>query len=178
MVAMATFDDLRTAAPTIADRFADKLAATGLGFVATTRRDGWPRVSPMEVSIIGGRLYVGSMPGAVKAKDLQRDPRCCLITALADRDDRSGEVKLFCRAREVDGGEEWDRVRATWREAMDLDIGEPGVSHVFELDIDAAAFQRVEDDEWRTTSWRAGGRLRERTRRGPLGEEPVELPVA
>lgn len=174
---MATFDELKTAAPTIAGHLAAKLTATGIGFVGTTRRDGWPRVSPMEVSIIGGRLYVGSMPGAVKARDLQRDPRCCLITTLADKDDLSGEVKLFCRVREIAGGDEWERVRQVWREAMDLDIGDPGGSHLFELDIDAAAFQRVEDDEWRTTSWRVGGRLRERTRRGPLGEEPVELPV-
>src|SRR5690606_41952748 len=108
---MATFDDLRTAAPTIADRFADKLAATGLGFVATTRRDGWPRVSPMEVSIMGGRLYVGRMPGAVKAKHLQRDPRCWLITTTTDRDDRSGRVKILCRARKGDGGEVTTRDR-------------------------------------------------------------------
>ena len=173
---MATFDDLRTAAPTIADELVGKLTSTGLGLIATTRSDGWPRVSPMEVSIIDGRLYVGSMPNAVKAKDLQRDPRCCLITPLADKDDSSGEVKAFCRAREITDPDEWERVRATWKEAMDLDIGDPGGSHVFELDIVAAAFQRVEGDEWRTTSWRVGDRVRERPRRGPLGESE-ELPA-
>lgn len=171
---MSTFKQLQDHAPAIADHLAGKLTATGLGLLATTRRDGWPRVSPMEVSIIDGRLYVGSMPQAVKAKDLQRDPRCCLITPLADKDDLSGEVKAFCRAREIEDAEEWERVRAIWKEAMDLDIGDPGGSHVFELDITAAAFQRVEGDEWRTTSWRAGDRVRERTRRGPLGES-IEL---
>ncbi|MFP5254996.1 MAG: pyridoxamine 5'-phosphate oxidase family protein [Acidimicrobiia bacterium] len=174
---MSTYRDLQRDAPVIADRLGAKLASTGLGFLATTRRDGWPRVSPMEVSIIDGRLYVGSMPNAVKARDLQRDPRCCLITPLADKDDLSGEVKAFCRAREITDAEEWERVRATWKEAMDLDIGDPGGSHVFELELVAAAFQRVEGDEWRTTSWRVGDRVRERTRRGPLGESE-ELPVA
>lgn len=117
------------------------------------------------------------MPGAVKARDLQRDPRCCLITTLADKDDLSGEVKAFCRAQEIRAGEEWDRARETWKETIGLDIGEPGGSHVFRLDIEAAAFQRVEGDEWRTSSWKAGAGRRERTRRGALGEEPVELPV-
>jgi nitroimidazol reductase NimA-like FMN-containing flavoprotein (pyridoxamine 5'-phosphate oxidase superfamily) len=173
---MSTYHDLQREAPTIADHLGARLTSTGLGFVATCRSDGWPRVSPMEVSIIDGRLYVGSMPNAVKAKDLQRDPRCCLITTLADKDDLGGEVKAFCRARELADPVEWERVRATWKEAMDLDIGDPGGSHVFELDIVAAAFQRVEGDEWRTTSWREGEPVRERTRRGPLGESE-DLPA-
>jgi hypothetical protein len=174
---MATFTDLGHDAPSIAEHLSAKLVATGLGLIATTRSDGWPRVSPMEVSIIDGRLYVGSMPNAVKAQDLQRDARCCLITPLADKDDLSGEVKAFCRAREVTDPDEWERVRAIWKEAMDLDIGDPGGSHVFELDIAAAAFQRVEGDEWRTTSWRTGDRVRERTRRGPLGESTELTPA-
>ncbi|MGV3759605.1 MAG: pyridoxamine 5'-phosphate oxidase family protein [Actinomycetota bacterium] len=173
---MSTYQDLQREAPAIADHLGSRLTSTGLGFLATRRRDGWPRVSPMEVSIIDGRLYVGSMPNAVKAQDLQRDPRCCLITTLADKDDLGGEVKAFCRAREIADPAEWERVRAIWKEAMDLDIGDPGGSHVFELDIVAAALQRVEGEEWRTTSWQEGGRIRERTRRGALGESE-ELPA-
>ena len=40
-----------------------------------------------------GRLYIGSMPNGVKAKDLQRDPRCCIITPLADKEDVGGEAR-------------------------------------------------------------------------------------
>lgn len=167
---MATFADLRADAPSIAGFFESRVAATGVVFAATTRRDGWPRVSPMELSIVDGRLYVGSMPHAVKAQDLRRDPRCCLVTTLADKDDLAGEVKVFCRAREVVGGAEWEEVRRRWQETLGFDIGDPGGSHVFELEIDAAAWQRVEGDDWRTTSWRVGGPVRERARTGPLGE--------
>ena len=167
---MPTFHDLESAAPPIAAFLGERIATTGLCLIGTTRADGWPRVSPMELSIIDGRLYVGSMPNAVKAQDLQRDPRCCVITPLADKDDLAGEVKAFCRAREIGDPAEWERVRAIWKEAMDLDIGDPGGSHVFELDIEAAAWQRVEGDEWRTTSWAADRPLRERVRTGPLGE--------
>jgi hypothetical protein len=168
---MVTFAELQTAAPSIAAFAADRLEATGLCLVATTRRDGWPRVSPMELSVHEGRLYVGSMPNAVKARDLQRDPRCCIITPLADKDDLAGEVKLFCLAREIEADDEWQSLRVHMQELVGFDIGEPGGSHLFDLGIEAAAWQRVEGDDWRTTSWSAeGGRVRERVRTGPLGE--------
>lgn len=167
---MPTFAHLSESAPSIAVFIGDRIAKTGLGLLGTTRSDGWPRVSPIEVSLIDDRLYFGSMPNAVKAQDLQREPRCCLITPLADKDDLAGEGKMFCRAREVASGEEWDLVRAAFREKTGFDIGDHGVSHVFELDIEAAAFQRVEGDDWRTTSWQAGGGVRERVRHGAEGE--------
>jgi len=167
---MATFTDLEAGAPTIAAFLGERIAKTGLCIVATTRRDGWPRVSPMELSIHDGRLYVGSMPDAVKAKDLQRDPRCCIVTPLADKDDLAGEVKVFCRAREIEAGDEWQSVRRRFEELTGFDIGDPGGSHLFELGIEAAAWQRVEGDDWRTTSWHAGGPVRERVRTGPIGE--------
>jgi len=165
-----TFADLEADAPAIAAFFGERIGKTGLCLVATTRRDGWPRVSPMELSIIDGRLFVGSMPNAVKAQDLQRDPRCCIITPLANKDDLAGEVKAFCRAREIVEPAGWEKVRAIWQESLGFDIGDPGGSHLFELDIEAAAWQRVEGDEWRTTSWAVGQSVRERVRTGPLGE--------
>lgn len=167
---MATFSDLESTAPTIAAFLGARLAATGLCLLGTTRADGWPRVSPIEVSIVDGRLYVGSMPNAVKARDLQRDPRCCIVTPLADKDDLAGEAKAFCRAREVVEPSEWEVVRAAWAAKTGFDIGDPGGAHVFELEIEAAAWQRVEGDDWRTSSWRPGAGVRERVRTGPVGE--------
>ena len=167
---MPNLADLEASAPTIAAFLGERIAKTGLCLLGTTRSDGWPRVSPIEVSVIDDRLYVGSMPNAVKAQDLQRDPRCCIVTPLADKDDLAGEAKAFCRAREVRTGAEWETVRAAFKAKVGFDIGEPGGSHVFELDIEAAAWQRVEGDDWRTTSWRAGGEVRERVRNGPDGE--------
>ncbi|MEX2292838.1 MAG: pyridoxamine 5'-phosphate oxidase family protein [Acidimicrobiales bacterium] len=166
---MPNFEELSAAAPTIASFFGERVASTGLTFVATIRIDGWPRVSPMELSIYEGRLYVGSMPDAVKAQDLQRDPRCCVVTSLADKDDVAGEAKLFCVAREVVEADEWASVRALWLDKIGLDIGEPGASHIFELEIVSAAWQRVEGDTWRTSSWVDGGDVRERVRIGATG---------
>ena len=167
---MATFAELESAAPPIAAFFGDRIAKTGLCLLATTRSDGWPRVSPLELTIVDSRIYIGSMPNAVKAKDLQRDPRCCLITSLANKDDLAGEVKAFCRAHEVVDTGEWEAVRAAFRELTGSDVvGEPGNAHLFELDIESAAWQRVDGDRWLTTSWKAGAEIRERIRSGPTG---------
>jgi hypothetical protein len=159
---MVTLAELHVHAPTIATFVEDKIETTGLCFLATTRADGWPRISPLELSVHDGRIYMGSMPGARKAHDLRRDGRCCLITPLADRDDVGGEGKLFCRAREVEDLAEYEAVRAVFTERTGYDMGEIGAAPMFAFDIEGAAHQRLEGgDSWRTTSWTSGGGIRE-----------------
>ena len=168
---MPTFTDFEAGAPEIAAFVRARIDATGLCFLATTRADGWPRVSGLELFVHDGRIYVGSMPNAVKVKDLRRDPRCCIITPLADKDDLSGEGKVFCRAREVTDAAEWERARASFLATRGFDMGGPGGAHLFELSVEGAAWQRVEgEDQFRTSSWTADGGIRERTRVGALGE--------
>jgi hypothetical protein len=171
---MPTFAEFETAAPTIAAFVREKIDTTGLCMVGTTRSDGWPRVSPWELFLLDGRIYVGSMPDAVKVKDLRRDDRCCLVMPLADKDDVAGEAKLFCRAREIDTEAEHEVVRRGFEALRGFDMGEFGGGHVFEMGVEGGAFQRVEGDDFRTTSWTPGDGVRERSRTGPLGES-VEL---
>jgi hypothetical protein len=162
---MTTLAELESAAPSIAAFVADRLGKTGLCFLGTTRADGWPRVSPLEVFVQDGRIYMGSMPNAVKARDLRRDGRCCIITPLADKDDMAGEGKLFCQAREITERDEWEAVRATVKARSGFDMGEPGDSHLFTFDIEGAAWQRVEGGTtFRTTSWSPQHGIRERGR--------------
>jgi hypothetical protein len=170
LVGMATLDDLAAAAPSIAAFVRDRMAATGLCLVGTRRADGWPRVSPMELFECEGRLYVGSMPQAVKARDLQRDPRCCVLTPLADKDDEAGEAKLFCRAREVTDPDEWNAARRAFEAERGMDpLGEPGGGpHLFTFDIEGAAWQRVEGEGFRTSSWTVE---RGREERGRIGAD-------
>ena len=175
MTTTTSFDELEAAAPAIGGFIRKRIEETGLSFVATTRSDGWPRVSGWEVFLCDGRLYVGSMPNAVKVKDLRRDPRCCIVTPLADKDDMSGEGKLFCVAREIDDPAEWEVVRKSFLDSRGFDMGGPGGSHLFEMAVTGAAWQRVEDGEhFHTSSWVAGEGVRERRRTGALGES-VEL---
>jgi hypothetical protein len=172
--AMVSLLELHAHAPTIAAFVEEKIERTGLCFLATTRADGWPRVSPLELSVCDGWIYMGSMPGAMKALDLDRDGRCCLITPLADRDDVGGEGKLFCRARRVEDVAEHEAVRAVFTERTGYDMGELGAAPVFRFEIEGAAHQRLEGgDSWRTTSWSPERGVRE-LGRGATGDR-VEL---
>lgn len=168
---MSTFAEFEAAAPAIAAFVREKIETTGLSLVGTTRQDGWPRVSGWELFLHDGRIYVGSMPNAVKVRDLRRDPRCCVFTPLADKDDLAGEGKLFCRAREIDTAEEHESVRQAFKDLRGFDMGpHDGTGHVFEMAVEGGAFQRVVGDDFRTTSWTPDGGVRERSRTGPLGE--------
>jgi len=169
---MLTFAEFEAVAPEIAAPIRAKLEDKGLCFLATLRRDGSPRISPLEVSFLQDGLYVGSMPGATKARDLQRDPRCALLTPITDKDDLSGEGKAFLHAIEITDPA---RARELLVQAVegtdDMDIDDFGDdSHMFELRVTGAAWQRVEDDTWVTTSWVEGQAVRHRRRDGASGE--------
>src|SRR5690242_10757664 len=46
-----------------------------LCLIGTLRRDGSPRISPVEPYLVDGDLMMGVMTGSRKAADLLRDPR-------------------------------------------------------------------------------------------------------
>jgi len=64
---MATWREVETAVPELADAVRACFEATKHQVVATLRKDGAPRVSGTEVDFSGDELQLGSMPGAVKA---------------------------------------------------------------------------------------------------------------
>lgn len=123
--------------------------------LATLRKDGSPRVSGTETQFRDGQLWSGSMPGAVKALDLRRDPRMA-IHVTADDPDQSdpsswaGDVKLAGRAVEVLDEE----VRASFK-LPDTE------SHLFRIELTEVAWTRVEGDELVIDAWREGGGVRQ-----------------
>jgi hypothetical protein len=94
--------------------------------LATLRRSGAPRISGTEAKFGGGELWFGSMPGALKALDLQRDPRFALHSASADPPDWKGDAKVSGRAAEVNDPARREKI-----------LGEPseGGFHLFVCDI-------------------------------------------
>jgi hypothetical protein len=167
------FGEFEMAAPTIAESIRARLQATGLGILGTVRADGSPRVSPIEVSFQGVGadlgLYLGMMPESQKWRDVTRDPRCALVTSLADKYDDSGEGKLFAVARALTAPGEAATVLARAVEGTDVDPAEFGDSPVFELRVNGAAWQFVEDDTFVTMSWSSERGLRRRHRTGAAG---------
>ena len=73
-------DDAPEFAATVQARFEIRKHAT----MATLRKDGSPRISGTEVEFEDGQLRLGSMPGALKARDLRRDPRIALHSPTDD----------------------------------------------------------------------------------------------
>lgn len=167
---MLTYAELEATAAEIAAPLRARLEATGFCLLATLRRDGSPRISPIDVSFSDGGLYVGSMPGAVKARDLQRDPRCALIAPVVDNDGKAGEGKAFLHAIEITDRERAVALVARSLEDTDLDLDDFVESHMFELRVTGAAWQTLEGETWMTTSWREGEDVRHRRRDGPGGE--------
>lgn len=166
---MITYAEFEAAAPTVATPIRERLEKAGLTMLATIRRDGSPRISPVEVQFIGGHLYFGSMPGAQKAHDLDRDPRCALVTPLADKHDLGGEGKLFAEARLVDDVAEAERVLRSSAEENDMDADALLGSPVYEILVKGAAWQYLDNDVWTTRSWKEGDRVRTRARKDATG---------
>ena len=136
---MPSWDEVRIAAPELAQVVQDRFAARKHHTMATVRRDGSPRISGTEVEFADGQVVLGSMPGARKARDLQRDPRVALHSQGEDPpvdnpSGWSGEAKISGTARQTPH-DDHDR---------------------FEIDVEEIAFTKVEGDRLVVRWWRAG----------------------
>ncbi len=99
---MLDWRDVEQGAPELARLGHARLAAARLVMLGTLRRDGSPRISPVEPCIVDGRLLVGAMTWSGKAADLRRDPRYVLHSVVSGPDSSEGELKLYGLAVEVD----------------------------------------------------------------------------
>ncbi|HYO18194.1 MAG TPA: pyridoxamine 5'-phosphate oxidase family protein [Dermatophilaceae bacterium] len=103
---MTTWADFAADQPELADRVRQCFAIRKHATLATSRRDGSPRISGTEVQFADGEIYLGMMPGSLKALDLRTDPRLalhCPTQDPAENDPGSwlGDGKIAGRAREV-----------------------------------------------------------------------------
>jgi general stress protein 26 len=95
--------------------------------LATVRRDGSPRISGIETSFVDGELWIGSMWQAVKARDLQRDPRFALHSGSTEPAEWSGDAKVAGIAEEITDPERVQEINGS--------KAPPGPSHLFRLDL-------------------------------------------
>ena len=142
-------------APELAALGEAQFARTGLALVGTLRRDGWPRISPVEPFIVGGQLYLGMMWRSVKALDLLRDPRCVVHSTVSNRDGTEGEFKVYGRAVEVNDPEERRRFGDAVFAAIGFRPEEPEF-HCFPISIESVVFSQLRDSEFHRQVWKAG----------------------
>jgi len=97
-ILIASWAEFAAAAPDLADRGAKRLGV-GVAYVATTARDGAPRISPFTPLIGGGRLLALIGKHTAKYSALTRDPRCAIHAWLGDSDE---EFMIIARATPSD----------------------------------------------------------------------------
>jgi len=151
---MSTWSEFEDAAPELAREVRGRLEAHTHKTLATLRADGSPRISGTETAWAAGDLWIGSMWGARKARDLQRDPRFAVHSGSDEPPAWTGDAKLAGRAEEVTDPE---RVRAITGAAA-----AGGPAHLFRLDLREVSAVRL--DETRTALvidvWTPEGGLR------------------
>lgn len=154
---MTTWQDLTTVAPTIAEVFERRHAATGnLCMLGTLRPDGFPRISPMEPSLFEGQLWLAGMPGTAKFDDLTRDPRFTLHTATVDTYVSEGDAKVWGVVEDVMDQSLHQRYAEFLFAKTGFDLrGEP-FEHFFKTHLVGAAAVQVNDGHLDITVWREG----------------------
>jgi Pyridoxamine 5'-phosphate oxidase len=123
---MASWRQVEAEAPALAARARELFDANKHKTLATLRKDGSPRISGSEIIFADGELWFGSMWRAVKALDLQRDPRFALHSA-SDGADFKGDAKIAGGVEEVSS----DAVKR----AVVQGNAPPGPMHLFRADI-------------------------------------------
>ncbi len=151
---MASWSEFAAAAPELAERVQTALDASKHKTMATLRKDGAPRISGTETTWRDGDLWIGSMWKALKALDLQRDPRFALHSATFDPDnDWPGEAKLAGVAVEI-----VDEARV---KDLNGEAAANGPSHLFRLDITEVSHVHVAEETLIVDVWTAAGGLRQ-----------------
>ncbi len=150
----ATWQQFATQSPDLAARGAAQFARTGLALVGTLRRDGWPRISPVEPFIADGQLYLGMMWRSRKALDLLRNPRCMVHSTVSNRDGSEGEFKVYGLAVEVTDVNERERFADVVHAAIGYRPQEPEF-HCFAIAIESVAFSQLRDGQFHHQVWRA-----------------------
>jgi Pyridoxamine 5'-phosphate oxidase len=102
---MASWSQFEAEAPELAAQVRAAFAAGRHCTLATLRSDGAPRISGTEVEFDGGEVYLGMMPGSMKARDVLRDPRLAVHSPTRDPvtpSDWAGEAKFSGVGRQVE----------------------------------------------------------------------------
>jgi Pyridoxamine 5'-phosphate oxidase len=167
-MALMRWDAFATACPELAERARVRLEEGHLCLVGTLRRDGGPRISPVEPYIVAGELMIGMMWLSRKAHDLLRDPRIVVHSTVSDWEATEGDVKLYGRAEHVPLGSRRNALYRAIERAhgwpVDTSDDDDPEYHVFAVDIETAGYVRFAETTWESWSWSPNAGLRRQER--------------
>lgn len=160
---MSSWQELESAALSIANPGRRRLEATGVALLGTLRKDGSPRISPVEPYFSQGQLVFGAMSWSPKARDLLREPRCVLHSAIAALNAGEPELKLYGHALEA-SPEIREGCDSAWWHARQADA-----AAVFALAIEQATLIEwdLERGKMNVRRWSSSEGLRETSRSYP-----------
>jgi len=98
---------LEADAPELAALCRSRLENPGVALLGTLRRDGSPRIDPVEPHFAGSELVLGAMRRSAKANALRRDPRCVLHSTVSGPDTGEPDVKLSGRVEQSTARAGW-----------------------------------------------------------------------
>lgn len=133
------WSDVACGQPRLSALAHERLIQPGVVLVVTTRRDGTPRLSPVEPLVMDGDLWLSMMWQSTKARDLLRDPRILVHSVITSRDGSEGEFKIRGTIR----AENDPDVQRRYADAAAIELGwepVPGRFHLFAVDIDQITF--------------------------------------
>jgi hypothetical protein len=162
--------DFQSAAPELAAQGRELIDRFGFVLVGTIRRDGTPRISPVEVRVVQGHLMLVMIRGTHKVGDVLRDPRLVLNTPVFDPADPGCELKLRGRAVAVEdrglleAAAEATEAASGWRPPADW--------HFFSVEVEDVALMEWDRGALAMTRWVVERGLERTTRPAPLLDGP------
>ena len=152
--------------PEFAKLIEDRFNSHKHKMLATLRKDGSPRITGIEATFANGQLWLGMMPGSMKALDLRRDPRLALHSASVDPEMAEGDAKIAGRAIEHRAEDTKAKFAGAVKDASGEDMP-PGPFHLFSIDIEEVVLIRIGDpaDHLVIETWREGKGLKRVERR-------------
>ncbi len=150
---MVSWSAFEAANPELAAIATRRIDDEGLVLVGTLRRNGWPRISPVEPLFVDGQLELGMMWRSKKALDLLADPRPVVHSTVSERAGTEGDVKVYGRAVPIGSVDERERygraleARIGWRPDRDF--------HLFKVDVTEVGYFVVADGGHRVRTWKA-----------------------
>lgn len=137
------WNDLQEKQPRLGALARDRLLSPGVLLVVTIRRDGTPRLSPVEPFVLDGDLWLSMMLGSRKAADLLRDPRVLVHSIVTGPSGEEGEVKLRGAARHVEDERALVRYASAVSETLPWSP-EVGKFHLFVVEVEQVTVVRYD----------------------------------
>jgi hypothetical protein len=156
--------DVEAQQPRLAALGKERLGTPGVVLVGTIRRDGTPRISPVEPFFWRGDLWLAMLLDSLKARDLRRDPRVLVHSIVTSRDGTT-EGEFLLRGRALFDGD--PRLNEEIAAAIAAELPwrpEAGKFDLFRMEVEHVASIRWGDhNDQYLTRWPPG---HEQVRRG------------